>query len=197
MAHTGREDVSVKDNIYTYKSSKIQTMSGKLVDPTCMEPDDIDIIDIAYALSLQCRWNGHIRKFYSVAEHSVLVSYFVPENLRLIALLHDASEAYTGDIASPIKKHFNLSLHAVEVRTIKAILKHYDNDFYHFDAMPKEVKEADTRLLATEYDQLMLKHHDIPDIRNVERVDYEIICLSPIDARELFLKRFWKLLTDT
>lgn len=81
----------------------IQTFSGKkfyLINP---QPNMICIEDIAHALSMQCRFAGHIKKFYSVAEHSVLVSKLANKENKLAALLHDASEAYIADIVSPFK----------------------------------------------------------------------------------------------
>ena len=81
----------------------IETFTGKefyFLDPT---PDSIDIRDIAHSLAFTCRYTGHSRRFYSVAEHSVLVSYLAVDPLA--GLLHDASEAYITDIASPIKPH--------------------------------------------------------------------------------------------
>ena len=102
-----------------------QTFTGKLVDAEHPTPDMVDIQDIAHALSMTCRYGGHCREFYSVAEHSVHVEelgfkLLIPElqlrhsqstdiikelaELRLAFLLHDAAEAYTGDIISPVKK---------------------------------------------------------------------------------------------
>lgn len=72
------------------------------------DPEEIDIRDIAHALSNQCRFTGHVRKFYSVAQHSIVVFHLVRElggtkaDMRL-ALLHDASEAYLADMAAPFK----------------------------------------------------------------------------------------------
>jgi hypothetical protein len=85
----------------------IQSVSGKRVSVTEPEESMIDIGDIAHALSLLCRFNGHGTKFYSVAEHSVHVSYEIQSELALAGLLHDAAEAYLGDVPSPLKKYLN------------------------------------------------------------------------------------------
>jgi len=81
----------------------IRTISGRKIDPFNIQQDDICIEDIAHSLSMQCRYNGHSRHFYSVAEHSILVSQCLPASCQLWGLLHDATEAYIGDMISPIK----------------------------------------------------------------------------------------------
>jgi hypothetical protein len=78
----------------------IHTFSGGWIRPLDPDPADLEIIDIAHALSNVCRWAGHVSVFYSVAEHSVLASLIDPT---LETLLHDASEAYLSDLARPIK----------------------------------------------------------------------------------------------
>lgn len=83
--------------------SWIQTFTGKKVFPLAMTTDMVDIKDIAHALSLKCRFTGHCRTFYSVAEHSMRVAELVRPELKLAALLHDAAEAYLPDFARPIK----------------------------------------------------------------------------------------------
>lgn len=84
----------------------IQTFTGRAFDLSAPVPAMVAVADIAHALSLLCRYTGHSRWFYSVAQHSILVSEIVaathPE-LALLGLLHDAAEAYTGDWSSPLK----------------------------------------------------------------------------------------------
>lgn len=81
---------------------KIITFSGKFLDLFSMNVNDLDILDISYGLSNIARFAGQV-PFYSVARHSIYVAKMLPEDLMLSGLLHDASEAYIGDIISPIK----------------------------------------------------------------------------------------------
>lgn len=85
--------------------SFIQTNSGRRIILDEFDEDDVRLSDIAKALSNICRFNGHTRSFYSVAEHSISVSRRVPVGLARAALLHDAAEAYVGDVVHPIKGH--------------------------------------------------------------------------------------------
>lgn len=102
----------------------ILTFTGRYIDPFNLRMEDISIRDIAHALSMTCRWGGHTKKFYSVAEHSVLLTHFARAtqgasrytspmvhdiearqllDLQRYLLLHDASEAYLTDVPSPYK----------------------------------------------------------------------------------------------
>lgn len=81
----------------------ILTHTRRWVDPTAMAAADIDIRDIAHALAMKCRYSGHCPGFYSVAQHSVIVSRLCEKN-PLAGLLHDAHEAYLADIATPVKR---------------------------------------------------------------------------------------------
>src|SRR5690606_8557009 len=131
----------------------VETRTGKKF--TFLEPkaDDIDIADIAYALANQCRFNGHCSSFYSVAEHSVAVAMLLPQELQLAGLLHDAAEAYLGDIPSPLKQ-FLPDYDRLETTVITAINEKFG---VIWDA-PTEaaVKQADLQQLRTE------AHHLIP-----------------------------------
>lgn len=91
-----------RDNLLKYESY-IDTHSGKQINFIDPHQEMIDINDIALGLSNACRWAGQIRPFYSVAQHSVLVSLIAPEELKPVALMHDTHESYTHDLAKPLK----------------------------------------------------------------------------------------------
>lgn len=82
----------------------IETFTGRRFYFLHPSPEDICIEDIAHALSMICRFTGHTTNFYSVAQHSLLVSRWVSKNYALVGLMHDAQEAYLGDISHPLKK---------------------------------------------------------------------------------------------
>lgn len=84
-------------------SGGVFTFSGAFIHPLKPDPELIRIEDIAHSLANQCRFTGHVRKFYSTAQHSVYVSRIVPAEWKLWGLLHDASEYLMSDIASPVK----------------------------------------------------------------------------------------------
>lgn len=100
------------------KSIKQATYTGKIVDILNLQPDDIDIEDIAMSLARQPRFNGHTTKFYSVAQHCVLASQLGVYNDRLAILLHDAAEAYVGDIVTPLKEYSPLKNELLRVEQI-------------------------------------------------------------------------------
>lgn len=86
----------------------IRTISGRYVNLIVPDPADIDINDIAHGLAMFCRYGGHVAAHYSVAEHSLNVAaqlhrMFGDDALTLAGLLHDASEAYLGDVVRPLK----------------------------------------------------------------------------------------------
>ena len=100
----------------------ITTISGKPFYLLRPEQSVIDVEDIAYSLARLCRFTGHVREFYSVAQHSVLVSEHVPQEgdghygYAMDALFHDAAEAYTGDINQPLKSILDGSFTKIEAR---------------------------------------------------------------------------------
>src|SRR5258708_302056 len=81
----------------------MQTYTGRAYWPADPRAEDVCIEDIAHALSLLCRYTGHCKRFYSVAEHSILISQVVPPEYAFFGLMHDAQEAYINDLARPIK----------------------------------------------------------------------------------------------
>ena len=85
------------------KSTSIETYTGQMIDVADPNPNKINLNDIAHALSNICRYSGHCKSFYSVAEHCVLGSFLIEEPLVKMFLLHDASEAYLNDLSRPLK----------------------------------------------------------------------------------------------
>lgn len=131
------------------------TYTGRAIRPLDPRPADIDIEDIAHSLANQCRFTGHTRQFYSVAQHSVHVSQLCP-NYPLEGLLHDASEAYLSDIARPIKKaegDFGEIYEDIETNLMIAIWERFEVTL-SADALA-EVKTADNILIGAEARDLM------------------------------------------
>lgn len=133
----------------------IQTHTGKVFKYNNITEDMICIEDIAHALSNICRFNGHSKTFYSVAEHCLHMSKYVlnkwgDKKKALAALLHDATEAYFCDLPRPIK--YNMPVYrGLEMALEKMIFTKYGLEY----PMPDWLKELDYRMLATEKDQVM------------------------------------------
>lgn len=108
-------------NVHHNHLGQINTFSGALVDFHNPTPEMITTVDIAHALSKICRFGGHTKFFYSVAEHSALVAFLAPEDLALEALLHDASEAYLGDVVKPLKNILGKAYADIEDRFMQVI----------------------------------------------------------------------------
>jgi 5'-deoxynucleotidase YfbR-like HD superfamily hydrolase len=125
----------------------IITKSGKKIDLLQPDPQEFSISDIAHALSHLCRFTGHTRRFYSVAQHSLMVSELVPQALAKEALLHDAAEAYIGDVSTPLKILLP-EYRSIEERIELAIHQRFQLDFC--DDHRTHIKRADIIMLATE-----------------------------------------------
>lgn len=135
-----------------------QTFTSKRFYPLEPERNEYDIVDIAHQLSLKCRFSGACSVFYSVAEHSCRVAEILPDEFKLAGLLHDSSEQQLPDCCRPIKSAVMLQcpdgLHSfrdIEDRMLACIAKTFGFQF----PLPKEVKAADWKLLATEARDLM------------------------------------------
>lgn len=124
--------------------------SGKFVNLFNFEPKDIRIEDIATALSNLCRFGGHTREFYSVAQHSVRVAASLPPHLRLDGLLHDAAEAYVVDLPRPLKMVLP-EYKAIEDEVQSTIAFRFGLT----DGMHPLVKAADESALCAEFKELM------------------------------------------
>ena len=173
-------------------SPTILTASGITFNLLNPDPELIEIEDIAHALSNICRFTGHTRAFYSVGEHSVSTSLCdcVPPEHRLEALLHDAAEAYIGDVSSPLKAQLR------EYRDIESALEQAIRLRFGLPSQQTPcVKQADLIMLATEKRDLMPDHEEIwTMLNNVAPLSRRITHpLSPIGACKYFLTRFYQL----
>lgn len=145
-----------------------------------------DIEVIAHALSNQCRFNGNCNEFYSVAQHSVLVSFLVPSEIALAGLLHDAAEAFIGDVTTPIKQLLPEFLE-LEKRVESFLFGRYGLP----QELPPEVKTADLVALATEKRDLLSERGSWPILEGVEPDEFTIIPQWPSLAKALFIERFY------
>lgn len=138
------------ENLYT--PDCIRTFTGKYVNVFDVDADTIVIEDICHALSMQCRFGGHLTNFYSVGQHSVEASYLLPLEYKLDGLLHDASEAYLLDIPRPIKEKLS------NYKEIEKGLMEIIADKFGFEyPLNGAVKRIDEFLLNSEWDIEMLK----------------------------------------
>lgn len=175
----------------------IGTYTGKQFRPFAPRPEDVDIRDIAHSLANQCRFNGHCSHFYSVAEHSVEVSNYVPVADALWGLLHDAAEAYVSDIVRPIKGLLRFSdgwsatsFREAENRILRVMAERFDMPW----PVPESVDHADLAMLATERLQLFDDRQPAwGDIDGVAPYSVLLACAQPHVAEKRFLARFAEL----
>jgi len=173
----------------------LQTVSGRRVNPFDPDPGQLDPGDIARALANQCRFGGHSRAFYSVAQHSVIVSRLVEERGgdaedAFAALMHDASEAYLGDMPHPLKHRSPLGA------AFKAAEEHLEQAIRDRFAIRPDVpaiKRADRALLATERRAFSAETWHWPELDGVEPLDLELEAWPPDRAAEEFAARFAEL----
>lgn len=159
--------------------------SGEYFDYENAEGSFFTIDDIARGLSHTCRFVGQCERFYSVAEHSVYVSSIVPLEHALAGLMHDAAEAFVGDMPKPLKVMCP-DYQAVEKRVERAVLERFGLTL----PLHPSVKEADIVMLATEQAQIMRNRDDWEYTRGRAVADIAIQCWPPDEAMRRFLERF-------
>jgi len=184
--------VSLKNDHYGRTiESAISTFRGRKFWPIDPRPEEVYIEDIAHALSNQCRYNGHCRWFYSVAQHSVLMSDALrnPKVPRFDlaaqwALLHDAAEAYLSDICTPVKRQIP-GWAVIEDNLLKTIGMAFQLPW----PPPQVVRDADLRMLATEKRDLVTTKEEWECLKGVKPYDFPIIYQQPEYAERVFLRR--------
>lgn len=151
------------------------------------KPDEVFIEDIAHALAYTCRFGAHCKIFYSVAEHSLLVSQVVPAPYALCGLMHDATEAYVTDVPRPLKT-FLSGYKAIEQGVWRAIATKFGLPL----VLPVCVKGADDAVLLAEADLLMSPFAAPWNIPG-EPAPVTVTGYSPAITKEKFLNRFYEL----
>jgi hypothetical protein len=167
------------------RGSWMQTYTGRQFYPLAALVEDIDPEDIAHALSLICRYGGHVDRFYSVAEHCVLMSHTVAPEHAAWALLHDATEAYVGDMVRPLKHHMP-EYRDIEDRLMAVIAKRFG---LASATMPAEVKDADNRILLTERAALMSNTRHAWQQDGLEPLAVDVRGLLPRQIERVYLNR--------
>ncbi|MEK2646185.1 HD family phosphohydrolase [Bdellovibrio sp. BCCA] len=169
------------------EKSWVITLSGNRFNILDPNPEAVKIEDIACALARQARFNGHTRFFYSVGQHSCLGAEVSPtKEIALHMLFHDATEAYIGDLVSPVKALLP-DFEIIESRIHWAISQKFNMEY----PLPKVVKQIDRRLLATEVRDLITKDLGSWGIGQDEPFEFPIIPWPPevTEARFLELAR--------
>ncbi len=160
------------------------TYSGQVLDLYNLKPSEIELETIAHSLAHQCRFNGHTKEFYSVAQHSILVSEWLPDWLKMAGLLHDAAEAYIGDIITPLKyEHY-------DIWCKEELVQDVINEVFEVQEEAKEgkeiIKQADKRVFLTEVRDLTDWKHSNLDLA----VGKKIAPVGPKEAKRMFLDAY-------
>jgi 5'-deoxynucleotidase YfbR-like HD superfamily hydrolase len=174
-----------KAYIITYTGKKFNLLEPRL--------EDIDIRDIAHSQATQCRWTGHCRHHYSIAQHGFYCSLIGPENEALHRLMHDASESYIGDMNRPLKYYTNAG---DAYRRVEAPLQGLIYEAFGLSRVePESVKIADEIMLYTEKAQLLPPiTFEMSNTESASRAANIVIEeWTPAYAEKMFLERFEQL----
>jgi 5'-nucleotidase len=171
----------------------IQTLSGRRVNPLDAAVEDIDPADIARALSNLCRFGGHSKAFYSVAQHSAIVCDLLeqrggatPDEL-MAALLHDAAEAYLGDLPHPLKHRSELgAAFRVAEKRLEAVIA----ERFALPEAAAKIKPLDKALLATERRTFSEVTWHWPELDGAEELDLVIEPWDSARALAEFTERY-------
>jgi hypothetical protein len=171
----------------------IRTFTGRQLYWARVEDHDYDIRDIAHALAMKCRWSGHTKQFYSIAQHSIAVANLVEPEHKLAALLHDASEAYMPDFPSPLKWYLIdtgfTQLKGIEARVDVAIAVKFGLPTPRHSS----IKTADILMLGAEHRDLM------PHGAETEHMPCDgiptLVPMSPEESEQAFLAEYYRIMS--
>lgn len=165
------------------KGQWMQTFTGRQFWPLDPRSGEVHLVDIAHALSMQCRYAGHCIEYYSVAEHCVLLAQFVPKPLKPWALMHDASEAYLVDVPRPVKADLT-GYRALEEGVMLAVAARFGLEW----PMPAALHEFDDRIIGDERVNLSTCVADWTTVH--DPLGITLHNWSPAEAKVQFLRMF-------
>lgn len=179
----------------TATTATLDTVSKVQIDLSCPTEDKIQIEDIAAGLSMICRFGGQIQRFYSVAQHSLLVAALAPMDLKREALLHDAAEAYLGDVIKPLKVLLGAAYKQIETNFETVIFQKFGCDISRIG----EIKKYD--LQAYDLEDQALREGDTGELAYIMNaagmvLANRVIFYEPTIARMEFLRVFGTLFND-
>jgi len=173
----------------TKKSTWISTFSGKQFDVFNPRVEDVDIEDIAMGLANTCRFRGFVKRWYSVAEHSILMYDLLPQDLRIYGLLHDAAEAYMGDLPKPIKRGLPL-IDDIETGILRCVAQKFGLQLNPF--FDGRLKRMDWELCVREA-EILLPNKTVgwADVAEMKLGKIDLMGWDRIVAQEQFLDTFY------
>jgi hypothetical protein len=203
-----RNPAGVLENWHKPERGWMQTYSGRRFYPLEPSAADVELVDVAHGLAMTCRYGGHSKRFYSVAEHCVLVSDIVEGDARragmpadfvraiaLEALLHDSAEAYIGDMVRPLKHQAEMAeFRRAEERIEECIRAAFK--IQSTEQSRKVIKIVDDRILVDEITALMPNpqmYLETDTLLGVEPIGVLICGWSPELAQHRFLERYREL----
>lgn len=179
--------------VLAVQEGKFNTFNGSVIDLFAPSLDDINIDDISNSLSKICRFGGHTSTFYSVAQHSILVAAMAPADIKREALLHDGTEAYVGDVISPLKHILGDVYKSIELRFMKVIAEKFQ---LREEVLLTKIKPLD--LLALELEHEALQRNNFAPLLSVMSEHNLIVenrfAYSPRVAADMFKTMFHQIL---
>lgn len=185
---SGRTNSPTEEAKAWLRGDWMQTHTRRRFYPMDPRAEDIDAEDIAHALSLLCRYGGHIDRFYSVAEHCVLMSQVVSLESALHALLHDATEAYVVDVPRPLKRYL-ADYRMIEEKVWIAIAEKFGIS----PTLPDDVHDADNRMLLNETAVLMPGVGEWAGLQGLDPLPVDVVGWQPAKAKVEYLRRLAEL----
>lgn len=186
------EPVTIDQNyLEKYKHSDwMETHTGLKFWPARPRIEDINALDIAHALALKCRYGGHSKVFYSVAEHCYFLASYarilkLPVEVQFHLLMHDASEAYLPDVPRPIK-HFFPDLLLMEKRLDTLVRERFGLGH----DLPLQLKEFDSRIIKDERCQVMFKSDNEWQTDAFRPLGVTLAFFTPAEAETRFLHAY-------